>query len=82
MSPSDFYVGRVSAGSTSAIANPGWKASSGGTLVFTHYDNYYFLSEVRRGGYNTAHGLLQAPLEVQIAKISATREKIAFQSGH
>jgi hypothetical protein len=67
---------------TNPVANPGWKGSSGGTLVFTHYDNYYFLSEVRRGGYSTANGLIQAPLEVQIAKISATREKIAYQTGH
>jgi len=67
---------------TSPVPNPGGKGSSGGSLVFAHYDSYYFLSEVRRGGYSTAQGLLQAPLEVQIAKISATKEKIAFQAGH
>ena len=67
---------------TNAVANPAWKGMGGGALIFTHYDNYYFLSEVRRGGYSTANGLTMAPLEVQVAKISATREKIAFQSGH
>jgi hypothetical protein len=67
---------------TSPVANPEWKDRVGGTLVFTHYDNYYFLSEVRRGGYSTAQGLLQAPLEIQVAKISSSKEKIAFQSGH
>lgn len=67
---------------TNQVANPGWKGSSGGTVVFTHYDNYYFLAEVRRGGYSTANGLLKAPLEVQVAKISTNSEKIAFQTAH
>ena len=67
---------------TNPVASPGWKGASGGALVFTHYDNYYFLSEVRRGGYSSANALMQAPLEVQIAKISATREKIAYQASH
>jgi hypothetical protein len=67
---------------TNPVANPGWKGTSGGALVFTHYDTYYFLSEVRRGGYSSANGLTMAPLEVQIARNSATREKLAFQSGH
>lgn len=67
---------------TNPVANPEWKGTSGGTLVFTHYDNYYFLSEVRRGGYSSANGLLKAPMEVQIARNSATKDKVAFQSGH
>jgi hypothetical protein len=67
---------------TNPVANPGWQGTSGGTLVFTHYDNYYFLSEARRGGYSTANGLLKTPMEVQIARNSAIKDKVAFQSGH
>jgi len=67
---------------TSPVANPGWRSTSGGALVFNRYDNYYFLTEVRRGGYSSANGLLKAPLEIQVARISATKEQIAFQSGH
>jgi hypothetical protein len=50
--------------------------------VFTRYDNYYFLSEVRRSGYSSANGLMKAPMEIQIARSSAINEKIAYQSGH
>jgi hypothetical protein len=67
---------------TDPVSYAGLMGSGGGALVFTHYDNYYFLSEVRRGGYSTAHGLKKAPLEIQVARISATKEKVAFQTGH
>ena len=67
---------------TNPVANPTWRTASGGSLVFTHYDDYYFLSEVRRSGYSAANGLMKAPLEVQIARNSSAKEKIAFQAGH
>jgi hypothetical protein len=67
---------------TNSVANPGWRSTSGGALVFTRYDNYYFLSEVRRSGYSSANGLMKAPMEIQIARSSAINEKIAYQSGH
>lgn len=67
---------------TSPVANPGWNGTSGGALVFTRYDNYYFLSEVRMAGYSSANGLLKTPMEVQIARNSAINDKVAFQAGH
>jgi len=53
-----------------------------GQLVFSRYENYYFLSEVRRGGYTTAQGLTPSHLELQIAKSSGDKQQLAFSTSN
>ena len=67
---------------TTAVANRTAIGDGNGQLVFSRYDNYYFLSEVRRGGYNTAQGLTPSHLEVQIAKNSGEKQQLAFSTTH
>jgi hypothetical protein len=63
---------------TNAVDNPESRTLKAGKLLFTRYDNYFFLSEVRRAGYTAAHGLIRSHLEAQIAKSSVEREQLAF----
>jgi hypothetical protein len=57
----------------SMVPNPESMTLNGGKLMFTRYDNYFFLSEVRRAGYPTGLGLIRSSLETQIAKSSGDR---------
>jgi len=63
---------------TTPVANRGAIGDGNGQLVFSRYDSYYFLSEVRRGGYSTAQGLTPSHLEVQTAKNSGEKQQLAF----
>jgi hypothetical protein len=62
----------------SMVPNPESKTLIGGKLMFTRYDNYYFLSEMRRAGYTTGLGMIRSSLEAQIAKSSGERQLLAF----
>jgi hypothetical protein len=62
----------------STVPNPESRTLNGAKLMFTRYDNYFFLSEVRRGGYSTGLGLIRSHLETQIAKSSGNRQLLAF----
>lgn len=65
---------------TNAVTNPESRTLSIGKLLFTRYDNYYFLSEVRRAGYSTGNGLVPSHLESRIAKNVADRQLLAFSA--
>jgi len=56
------------------IPNPESRTLIGGKLMFTRYDDYFFLSEVRRAGYPTGLGLTRSRLETEIAKSSGDRQ--------
>jgi hypothetical protein len=63
---------------TNPVANRIAIGEGTGQLVFIRYDNYYFLSEVRRGGYKTAQQLIPSQLQAQIAKKSSEKQQLAF----
>ena len=65
---------------TKAVANPEARTLSIGKLLFMRYDNYYFLSEVRRAGYSTGNGLSRSHLETQIAKTVVDRQLLAYSA--
>ena len=65
---------------TTSVANHMALGEGNGQLVFSRYENYYFLSEVRRGGYRTAQGLTPSHLEIEIAKNSGEKQQLAFSA--
>ena len=67
---------------TNPVANPESRTLSVGKMLFMRYDNYYFLSEVRRAGYPSGNGLPPSQMETQIAKIAAERQLLAYSATH
>jgi len=67
---------------TNAVQNPESRTLSVGKLLFTRYDSYLFLSEVRRAGYSNGNGLIPSHLESQIAKNGVDRQQLAFSATH
>jgi hypothetical protein len=76
------WEGHAAFALTNAVANPESRTLSVAKLLFTRYDNFYFLSEVRRAGYSNGNGLIPSHLESQIAKNGVERQLLAFSVTH
>ena len=66
---------------TDPIKKPERMNVGSGLLVFTHYYNTYFLSEVWREGQSAGNELKKTALELQIARSSINRGPIALRAG-
>jgi hypothetical protein len=65
---------------TNSLTKPALNRVRGGMLVFTRYDNSYFLSEVWREGYSSGNAVNKTSLEARIARNSSTKEPIALRA--
>jgi len=65
---------------TNPVSNTVSMRQGSGQLLFTRYDSYNFLTEVRRGGYSVANGLMKSHLETQIAKTGTDKVLVASEA--
>lgn len=65
---------------TTRVTKNNWRDTRNGLLVFNHYENAYFLSEVWREGYSNGNQLMKTSTEVQAARNNAASAPIALSA--